>query len=119
MKIESFYDLKVWKTAHQAVLDVYKVTSDFKAEEKYRIKDQLCRAVVSIPANIAEGFGRSSKKDFIKFLIIARGSLEESKYLLFLSKELGYISDEKFSVLHSQLIEIAKMINGLIKSIQK
>jgi four helix bundle protein len=119
MKIESFYDLSVWKSAHQAVLDIYKITSGFKSEERYRIKDQLCRAAISVPTNIAEGFGRGSKKDFIKFLIIARGSLEESKYLVFLSKELGYISQENFMVLHSKLIEIAKMINGLIKSLQK
>jgi four helix bundle protein len=97
------------------VLDIYKVTLLFPADEKYNLISQLRRAAVSVPNNIVEGAGRFSKKEFIKFLIIARGSIEECKYLLLLSRDLNYINENIFLDLNLRYEELGKMINGLIR----
>lgn len=94
--IESWKDLEVWEKAHQMVLEVYKVTKKFPSVERFRLVDQLCRASVSVPTNIAEGKGRNSLKEYLQFLSIAKGSLEETKYLVLLSKDLGYIDERKY-----------------------
>lgn len=117
-KINSFYDLEVWKQAHQLVLQVYKLTAFFPKTEEYRITSQLIRAVVSIPTNIAEGTGRYGTNDYIRFLIISRGSVEEAKYLVLLAKDLKYVSEEDFMMLTSNLNGIGKMLNSLIKSLK-
>lgn len=113
-KINSFHDLEVWKQAHKLVLQVYKLTAFFPKSEEYRITSQLIRAVVSIPTNIAEGTGRYGTNDFI----IARGSVEEAKYLVLLAKDLKYVSEEDFMMLTSNLNSIGKMLNSLIKSLK-
>jgi four helix bundle protein len=117
-KIHSFFDLKVWQESHKFVLQIYELANNITKNEKYRITDQLLRAAVSIPTNIAEGMGRQSTKDFIKFLIIARGSVEECKYLIFLSKDLYYISIDNYKILTEILNNIGKMLNGLINSLK-
>ncbi|MBN1632766.1 MAG: four helix bundle protein [Ignavibacteria bacterium] len=117
-KIEKFEDLLVWGRAHKLVLELYDMIKKFPNEEKYRITEQLLRAAISIPTNIAEGFGRYSRKEFIQFLIISRGSAAEVKYLLVLSKDLKYINMELYNKFNSELDEIGKMINGLINSIR-
>ena len=117
-QIKSFRDLEVWQLAHSFVLEVYKITEKFPKNEEYRITSQLLRAVVSIPTNIAEGKGRQTLKDYIHFLIIARGSLEETKYLLFLSKELSFIGEEKYFELEETLNTIGKKLNNLINSLK-
>jgi four helix bundle protein len=117
-KINNFEDLKVWKLAHQTVLEIYKLSESFPKSEEYRITSQLLRAVVSIPTNIAEGMGRYSKKEFIQFLVIARGSVEECKYLLLLTKDLGYLTEDKFISLSESLNSIGKMTNALITSLR-
>ena len=116
--IKSFEDLVVWKKAHNIVLITYKLLEKFPKEEKYRIIDQLVRAVVSIPTNISEGFGRYTNKDYVHFLIIARGSVSEVKYLVLLSKDLRYISIAEYNELKKELDDIGKMINGLINSLR-
>jgi four helix bundle protein len=118
-EIKSFEDLLVWKKAHNIVLNIYNLLEKFPKEEKYRIIDQLVRAVVSIPTNIAEGFGRYTSKDYVHFLIIARGSVSEVKYLVLLSKDLGYITNIEYDELKKELDDIGKMINGLINSLRK
>ncbi len=117
--IRSFRDLKVWKEAHQFVLNIYKITSEFPKIELYGLTSQIRRASSSIPANIAEGFGRFSTKEYIQFLIIARGSLEEVNYFLILSKDLTYITETNYQLLSKQTDNIGKMINGLINSLRK
>jgi four helix bundle protein len=77
------------------------------------------RAAISVPTNIAEGMGRYSRKEFIQFLIISRGSLEEIKYLIYLSKELEYIEDKTYDLLNESIIILGKKINTLIKSIKR
>jgi len=88
-------------------------------EEKYALSSQLKRASLSIAANIAEGKGRSSNKDFIRFLYIARGSLEESKSHLIFAKELGYVSESDFIAISKIAEEVGLTLNGLIKSLTK
>ena len=79
---KTFEDLIVWQKAHQFVLEIYKLTSDFPGYELYGLTSQMRRAAVSIAANIAEGFGKRGKADKVRFLNIAQGSLEESRYYL-------------------------------------
>jgi four helix bundle protein len=119
MGYSPFEKLDVWQKAHELTLDVYKLTDKFPTRENYRITNQLCRAVSSVCANIVEGNARGSFKDYLRFLFIARGSLEETRYFLILSKDLGYLTDEQFKVTNNKSIEIGKMLNGLINSIKK
>ena len=93
--LKSFRQLEIWRLSHQLVIMVYQFTKAFPALEKFSLTNQLLRAVVSIPANIAEGYGRRSNKEFIQFLYISLGSLEEVRYYLILSADLGYILREQ------------------------
>ncbi|HKJ31108.1 MAG TPA: four helix bundle protein [Balneolales bacterium] len=105
----SFEDLIVWEKAHKLVLEVYSVTESFPKSELFGLTSQLRRAMVSVPANIAEGFKKTGKKDKIKYLNIAQGSLEEVKYYFILAQDLRY-SD--FHTLRDDLEEISKMLNS-------
>ncbi|GAB4462508.1 MAG: hypothetical protein OHK0037_13550 [Elainellaceae cyanobacterium] len=116
--INSWRDLKVWQAAHALVLDVYVVTQSFPSRERFRLTDQLCRASASIPTNIAEGKGRLSTRDYIHFLTIARGSVEEVKYLLLLSRDLGYLAEESYLKLSDRYDEVGRMLNGLIRALK-
>lgn len=116
-KINSFKDLEVWKYSHDLVKMIYKYAETFPKAEEYRITNQLLRAVVSIPTNITEGTGRFSIKEYIHFLVIARGSLEETKYLVILCSDLGYISSEQANMVETDMNKIGKMLNGLIRSL--
>jgi four helix bundle protein len=113
-----FRDLKVWNKAHQLTLQVYKLTKTFPKEETYRLSDQLRRAASSIPANIAEGTGRKTLKEYVQFLCNARGSVEEMNYHLILAKDLGYLSAETSGKLQEGYNETGRMLNGLIKSLR-
>lgn len=87
---KSFMDLIVWQKAHKLVVNIYKFSESFPSKETYGLTSQLRRSAVSIPANIAEGFKKRGKADKARFLNIAQGSLEEVRYYLILSKDLGY-----------------------------
>ena len=89
-RAKTFEDLIVWQKAHQLVLAIYKTTKQFPKSELYGLVDQMRRAAVSVPANIAEGFGKRKKPEKGRYLNIARGSLEEMRYYLILSNDLGY-----------------------------
>ena len=82
---QTFNDLRIWQLAHKLTLFIYTQTKSFPSSEKFSLTDQIRRAAVSIAANIAEGFGRHSKKEFINFLFISLGSLEEVRYYLILA----------------------------------
>ena len=112
-------ELEVWKESHELVLDIYKITSSFPNEEKYGIISQLRRSSSSIPANIVEGQSRNSTKEYLQFLYNSRGSLEETRYFILLSKDLGYISEKELKELEQKFIRISKMLNGLIKSLKR
>ncbi len=115
MAMKSFRDLKVWQKAHQLALDVYEVTRNFPSEERFGLSSQMRRSTVSTAANIVEGFKRKSNKDYSHFLNMADGSLEETKYYVILSKDLGYIDEEDHDRLMPLCEEVGKMLNGLQK----
>ena len=118
--MSSFRDLEIWKKAHRLTLNVYKASEDFPKIEQYRLVDQLCRSASSVPANIAEGKGRNSQREFIQFLSIARGSVEETKYHLLLAKDLGYLEEEgTYNEFCEGYDAVGKMLNGLIRKVKK
>ena len=118
-KIKNFRDLKVWQKAHKFVLKIYKITRKYPDDERFGLTSQLRRAVVSVTANIVEGSKRESKKELIRMLNISESSLEETKYFLLLSKDLNYITNEKYIVLLGEAEEIGRMLDVLIKSLKK
>lgn len=113
-----FENLQVWEKAHSLVLKVYKITSGFPSDEKYRLGDQLRRSVASVVTNIVEGNSRTSKKEFRHFLIMARSSLEETKYHVLLARDLGYLERQIYEELQQDCEEIGRMISGLVKSLR-
>jgi four helix bundle protein len=114
--IESFVDIKAWGKAHELVLEIYRLTSSFPKIEDYCLTSQIRRAAISVPSNIAEGFKRKSAKDSNHFYNIADGSLEEVKYQLILSKDLGYISIMEYENIFKLTEEVGKMLSGWKKS---
>ncbi|MBD2200828.1 MULTISPECIES: four helix bundle protein [Calothrix] len=111
---KTFQDLIVWKKAHQFVLTVYKLTSQFPKSEIYGLTSQFRRAAVSIPANIAEGFKKKGLSDKARFMNIAQGSLEECRYYLILTRDLGY---DDTSELIPQLEEVSKLLTSYANSL--
>jgi len=101
------------------VLEIYKITKDFPGNERYGVVSQLQRSASSVTANIAEGFARYHFKDKIKFYYQSRGSIAEVQNFLLLAKDLGYINVEICSKLGKEAKEVEKMINGLIRSVEK
>jgi four helix bundle protein len=112
-------ELEVWKKAHSMVLDAYKLTGSFPDVEKFRLTAQLCRAVASVPANIVEGNARQSTKEYIQFLYVARGSLEEARYFALLAKELGYLKHVEYEEFESKSELVSRLLNGLMRSLKK
>ena len=110
--------LKIWEAAHQMVLEIYRSTAEFPGTEKFGLVDQLKRAASSVPANIVEGQSRNTTKEYLQFLYNARGSLEEVRYFLLLSKDLQFLSPEKYENLEHGYENVSKMLNGLIKSLK-
>ena len=117
--MNDFRNLKVWELSHKVVLMIYNVTGSFPKEETYGLVSQIRRACTSIPTNISEGCGRDSDADFKRFLQIAFGSSCELEYLLFLSSELKLVSDKDFELLSPKVVEIKKMLIGLIKKLKE
>jgi four helix bundle protein len=105
---QRFQDLLVWRKAHEVVLAIYAFTADFPKQETYGLALQMRRAAVSIPANIAEGFRRRGKAEKARYMNIAEGSLEESRYYLILAKDLGYGDTAK---LIGQLEEVSRLLS--------
>lgn len=112
--MKNFRQLQVWSKSHEIVIEVYKITESFPKDEIFGLTSQLKRASVSIPTNIAEGCGRGSDADFKRFIQIAFASASEVEYLIFLSFELSYIEEANYKKLNEQIIEIKRMLAGLI-----
>ena len=110
----TFRNLNVYIKSKELVKQIYSLLKKFPREEQYALSDQLRRAVISIPSNIAEGSGRNSQKDQAHFYNIAYGSLMEVLSQLDIACDLGYISQEEFNQLESLINEEAKMLSGLI-----
>ena len=98
-------------------MNIYKITKSFPKEELYGLTSQIRRAAVSIPSNIVEGKARGSQKEYKRFLLISRGSLEEVKYQLLLSRDLNYIDLKTYDEIFDIADEVGKLLNGLIKKI--
>jgi len=111
---KTFEDLLVWQKAHSFVLLVYQITGMFPKHEVYGLSSQFRRAAVSIAANIAEGFRKRNKTDKARYFNIAQGSLEECRYYLILSKDLGYCDVSKANVI---LNEVSKLLESYIQRI--
>jgi len=114
MPAKDFQDLIVWQKAHQLVLSMYRFSNNFPPKEMYGLTSQTRRAVLSVPANIAEGFKKKTKPDKVKYMNIAQGSLEECRYYLILAKDLGYGDT---SQLMPQLEEVSKLLEAYTASI--
>lgn len=115
--MSDFKDLEVWRKAIDAVTEVYRISETFPESEKFGLTNQVRRAAVSIPSNIAEGSARHHPKDFIHFLRIADGSAAEVETQLIISVKLGFVSDTE--QLLSEIIVVRRMLAGLIKSLRK
>ena len=114
--MKTHHELTVWKKSIDFVTTVYKITEEYPKTEIYGLTNQVRRAVVSVPSNIAEGAARTSKKEFSHFLSISLGSISEVESQLIVSRNLNYITNEQLENLLSELIEIRKMIIGLKKT---
>lgn len=112
----SFEKLNAWQEAKKLVVDVYHFLDSFPNFEKYALCDQLRRAIVSVPSNIAEGSGRKSLKEQIHFLEISYGSLMETYNQLLIAIDLSYITEQSVEVIKPRIDNVAKMINGLSSS---
>lgn len=113
--MKDYKELDLWKEARKLVSDVYRLTSDLPSDEKFGLKSQLQRAAVSVPSNIAEGFGRSTSSDTQRFLIIARGSLFELETQLYLCSDLKLISDTELQNVNGQVLVCIRLLNGYLK----
>jgi four helix bundle protein len=112
--MESFKDLIIWQKGMELVSDIYALTKSFPKEELYGLTSQIRRAAISIPTNIAEGWGRGTTKNYIQFLEIARGSLYELNTLIIISYNLNYIIQENCGTIEAKINEIGRMLNALI-----
>lgn len=115
-KLTSFKDLRVWKEGYALTLRVYKITAQFPKNELYGIVSQMRRACVSMVSNIAEGYSRKGRKEYVQFLWVAYGSLSELETQILLSKDLNYIKEQEFK----ELIELKNKTGGMLyRLIQK
>ncbi len=112
--IQKFEDLKVWQNAREVNLQIYKLSNKGSFSKDFGLRDQIRRASVSILSNIAEGFERNGNKEFSQFLSIAKASSAEVRSQLYVAKDLEYISEEEFTQTISKMLEISKMISGLM-----
>ena len=117
--IKSYQDLEIWKKGILLSMEIYSVTSSFPNNEQYGLTSQIRRASTSIPANIAEGYGRESGKNYIQFLKISRGSLYELDTFLTIALGLKYLTQEQRHILNDKTEELSKMINSLIKKLDQ
>ena len=111
-----YKQLIVWQKAMKLVIHVYKVTKNFPKNEQYGLVSQLRRSAVSIPSNIAEGHGRTSDKEIVRFLDIARGSIYELDTQLEISRQLNYLNQVEYRSIFNLLDEISRMLSGLRRS---
>jgi four helix bundle protein len=115
--VRKHHELKAWQEAMELVKEIYRVTRDFPKEEIYGLVSQMRRAAVSIPSNISEGAARGGNREFIQFLIFARGSLSELETQLLISNDLGYMRD--VSDIQERIDRVFSLIGGLLRSLRE
>lgn len=116
--IKSYRDLIAWQKAFHLGLAVYRATRSFPDRERYGITSQVCRSAVSVASNIAEGYGRGSSQDYIRFLRMARGSLYEMDTQLLFAVHLNYLSEDSHGLLQHEADECGRILAGLIRSLE-
>lgn len=117
--MRDYTKIEAWKLADDLTVAIYEITRAFPKEELYSLTNQLRRAAYSVPANIAEGSSRESKKEYLHFLYIARGSLSETQYFIHLSRRLSYLADTEADRLLGQIKQVFGCLHGLIRSVEK
>ena len=118
MKIKSFEELEVWQKAHELTLFVYGLTKKFPREEQFGLTSQLRRASSSIPANIAEGYGRRTTKELLYSLRVANGEVEETRYFCRLGKDLNYLNSGEASQVSQLCDSVSRLLSALGRSLQ-
>jgi four helix bundle protein len=118
VKINRFSDLTVWQKAHELTLETYRLTEKFPRSEQFGIVSQVRRSAASVSANIAEGFGRRTTKELLRCLQISRGELEETRYFLILSRDLGFITSDEFKSMNDRCDSVGQLINALGRSLK-
>jgi len=118
VSLKSYRDLLVWQKAIDLVVISYKATAGFPKSETYGLISQIRRAATSIPANIAEGYGRGSRKEYLQFLSIAQGSLKELETHFIVSEKLTYLTAAQILLLLNQTDELGRMLGGLIRKLK-
>jgi len=118
VKLKSFRELTVWQRAHELVLKVFRMTERFPRSDQFGIVAQVRRASSSVTANIAEGFGRGTTREFLRSLQIARGELEETRYFMLLSGDLGRITKEEFEDVNVHCDSVGQLINALGRALR-
>lgn len=112
-RIERFEDLEAWKSARQVVKEIYRISKNDLFARDFGLRDQICRAAVSVMSNIAEGFERDGNEEFVNFLSIAKGSSGEVRSQLFVAPDQNYISEEDLKFIYDKTTENGKVIAGL------
>ena len=117
--LRNYKELKVWQKSYQSCLEIYRVTKGFPKEERYGLTSQIRRAAVSVPSNIAEGYGRKTTPEYIRALYIAYGSNCELETQILLSHDLSYIKADDMDKIHCNIGEVERMLKALIKSLEQ
>lgn len=117
--MKNYKELEVWQKALDLTTEVYTLTRHFPDEEKFGLTAQIRRAAISVAANIAEGWGRGTTKEYIQFLLISRGSLMEVETHAIIARRLGYLSEAQILELEASVNEAGRMLNGLIQSLKR
>jgi four helix bundle protein len=117
--LQDFKKLTVWEKSHRLTLAVYRATAGFPKAELYGLTSQIRRACASIPANIAEGCGRSGRAELGRFLQVAMGSASELEYHLLLAHDLGMLGESEYKSLEAQVIEVKRMLSAFIAKLRE
>ncbi|SPD73145.1 conserved hypothetical protein [uncultured Desulfobacterium sp.] len=117
--LKNYRELNVWQKSYHLCLLVYKVTKEFPEDERYGLTAQARRSAVSIPSNIAEGYGRKTTSDYLRFLYIAYGSLCELETQMSISGDLNYIIPDELEKINNVISEIERMLKALLRSLEK
>lgn len=115
--LRNYKELKVWQKAYQLCITIYKITKHFPKEERYGLISQIRRAAVSVPSNIAEGYGRKTTPEYVQALYVAYASHCELETQIMISKDLSYIKSDDFLKLQQDIGDVERMLKALIKSL--
>jgi len=115
--LKSVKELLAWQKAYKLALDTYRLTDGFPKKEQYILVPQIRRAAISVSGNIAEGYERGHRKEYVQFLMIARGSLSELETYFLLAKDLGYMHESNYDNIEISRKETARLLQGLLRSL--